>query len=183
MRSGKASTQPPYTEPPPAVTEAAASQRSNAIGKNAPAFELVDQNDKSVKLNEFRGQWLVIYFYPKDDTPGCTCEANEFTALLQKFGQVHANVVGINADTPADHRQFIKEYNLKVRFLSDPQRGALRAYGAWVYIPQGINAPGMFLRSTFLIDPTGKIAWHWPEVVPQGHAQRVYEKLIELSKS
>jgi peroxiredoxin Q/BCP len=168
--------------PPPQVTEAAASARSSAIGKPAPPFELPNQDEQTVSLSQLRGQWVVLYFYPADDTPGCTCQANEFTQLIQSFRESNAKVIGVSVDRPEIHRRFIKKYNLQIPLLSDPGRGVMREYGAWVDIPRGLAAPGMVIRSTYLIDPAGTIAWHWPEVIPQGHAQRVMEKLNEIQR-
>ncbi|MDW8263404.1 MAG: peroxiredoxin [Phycisphaerales bacterium] len=168
--------------PPPQVTEAAASERSSAIGKPAPDFELLDQEERPVSLSALRGQWVVLYFYPADDTPGCTCQANEFTRLIQSFHHANAKVIGVSVDRPEIHRRFIRKYNLRIPLLSDPDRRVMREYGAWVDIPRGPAAPGMVIRSTYLIDPTGRIAWHWPEVIPQGHAQRVMDRLNALQR-
>jgi peroxiredoxin Q/BCP len=165
------------SNPSPASMEGAASDRSGFVGTTAPAFTLLDQNGDPVKLANFRGQWLVLYFYPADDTPGCICEATEFTNLLVNFENMNARVVGMNNETPSSHRRFIDKYNLEIDLLSDPTQDVLRQYGAWIDPP---GRAGRVVRSTFLIGPRGMIRHHWPEVIPTGHAERVQEKLREL---
>jgi len=168
---------PDPTRPSAEVAEAAASARSTAIGKRAPTFALPDENERMVSLDSLRGEWVVLYFYPADDTPGCTCQATEFTSLIKSFRRSNARVYGVSGDTPLVHQMFIAKYGLQIPLLSDPQRTVMREYGAWVDIPEGLLAPGRVIRSTFLINPDGIIAWHWPEVIPQGHAERVMQKL------
>ncbi len=149
-------------------------------GKSAPAFTLPDKNGDKVRLADLRGQHVVVYFYPKDDTPGCACEATEFTELLWQYNGMGAAVLGMSPDSPADHRKFIKKYGLQLTLLSDPDRSVMSQYGAWVQTTIGGVQKGRVVRSTFLIDPDGKIGWHWPEVLPKGHAARVRNKLEEL---
>jgi peroxiredoxin Q/BCP len=91
------------------------------VGQKAPAFSLPDQDDKTVKLGDFKGSWLVLYFYPNDDTPGCTTEACDFTNGLKDFEKLDAVVVGCSPNTTESHRKFIAKYKLKVRLLSDPR--------------------------------------------------------------
>jgi peroxiredoxin Q/BCP len=146
----------------------------------APAFSLKNQDEKTVSLDDFAGQWLVLYFYPKDSTPGCTTEACEFTADWSGFERLRAKVVGVSPDSPESHRNFIEKQGLKVELLSDPDHAVLVEYGAWgeknTYgkVSQGV------LRSTVLIDPEGRIVHHWPGVKAAGHAREVAEKLAEL---
>ena len=152
-------------------------------GKMAPAFKLKDAAGKDVALKDLKGQWTVLYFYPKDDTPGCTKEACEFTAGIKAFQKLEATVLGVSPDSPERHRTFTEKYGLKVRLLSDPKHTVLKKYGAWgkknMYgkITEGV------IRSTVLIDPKGKIAHHWPKVKAEGHAEQVHSKLSELRKS
>ena len=160
--------------------EAAAARTSRAVGMTAPRFAAPDQNEKTVKLDHFLGKWVVLYFYPRDDTPGCVCEATEFTDLLWKFHAVQAEVVGVSPDSPEKHRAFQKKYGLQIRLLSDTKLQVMRKYGAYVEAAVGNMKNGRVVRSTFLIDPNGKIAYHWPEVIPQGHAARVKKKLDQL---
>ncbi|MDH3584384.1 MAG: peroxiredoxin [Phycisphaerae bacterium] len=160
--------------------EEAAASSSTLVGAKAPDVSRLDQDDRSVRLKDYRGRWVVLYFYPKDDTPGCTCEATEFTYLLERFHQAGADVLGVSPDTTGNHRFFREKYDLKVRLLSDTDRKLMRAYGAWIDGRIAGRTIGRVIRSTFLIDPAGKIAWHWPEVIPQGHAERVRQKLEQL---
>jgi peroxiredoxin Q/BCP len=163
-----------------ATMEAAASRSSRAIGMSAPQFAARDQDGRTARLRDLSGRWLVLYFYPRDDTPGCVCEATEFTDLLWKFHALDAEVWGVSPDTVADHRRFRKKYALQIRLLSDPDHTVMRRYGAWVDTTIGARRSGRVVRSTFLIDPGGKVAHHWPEVIPQGHADRVAQKLAQL---
>jgi peroxiredoxin Q/BCP len=160
--------------------EQAASSASPFVGRSAPAFALENDRSQMVSLESLRGRWVVLYFYPQDDTPGCTCQANEFTELLARFHEMNAQVVGISPDTPVSHEMFREKYGLKIDLLSDVSHETMRAYGAWMYFTVEGKQLGRVVRSTFIIDPNGTVAWHWPEVVPRGHAQRVREKLSTL---
>lgn len=150
------------------------------VGEQAPAFALRDQNDETVSLAQFAGQWVVLYFYPRDDTPGCTREACEFSASLDGFGALDTVVLGCSPDDPARHRAFIDKHALRVTLLSDPQRTVMRQYGAWgekkLY---GKTTVGV-IRSTVLIDGAGTVACHWRAVRAAGHAEKVREKLRAL---
>ena len=176
--AGEPAGGPSYTDP--AVQEEAASKRSQVVGHKAPDFTLKDQNNKDVRLADLRGQWVVLYFYPADDTPGCTCQATEFTQLLSRFRQMNARVYGISADSPASHRDFIKHYNLGLDLLSDPGHRVMKEYGAFVTATLGEQQYGRVIRTTMLVDPEGVIRHHWPEVIPEGHADRVRAKLAML---
>ncbi|MCC6579250.1 MAG: peroxiredoxin [Phycisphaeraceae bacterium] len=158
--------------------ENAATSRSAAIGKPAPAFTLVNQDNQPISLAGMHGKWVVLYFYPKNDTPGCTCEATEFTSLLTQFRAMDAVILGVSPDSPSSGRYFRDKYHLELILLSDPQRQVMLQYGAWADSP---ITGGQVVRMTYLIDPTGLVAWHWPEVIPTGHADRVREKLMELA--
>lgn len=149
-------------------------------GKKAPAFRAKDQDGKARSLGEFAGQWVVLYFYPKDDTPGCTTEACEFTAGLAKFTKMDAVVLGCSADSEERHQKFIAKYKLKLTLLSDPDHAVMEKYGAWgEKTMYGKKVTGV-IRSTVLIDPKGKVAHHWAKVQAKGHADKVREKLAEL---
>jgi len=153
------------------------------IGMPAPDFELEDQNSEKVSLSDLNGKWVVLYFYPKDDTPGCTTEACEFTEGLEAFGDLDAVVLGCSPDSPEKHRKFIAKHDLGVRLLSDPDHGAMEAYGAWgEKTMYGRTTQGV-IRSTVLIDPKGHIAHHWPRVKAAGHAEKVREKLAVLRQA
>lgn len=156
--------------------EAAAAARSTLVGKPAPDFDLPDQDGNIVRLSEQRGHWVVLYFYPKDGTPGCTCQAQEFSTSHRQFQRLAARIFGISPDTVARHAQVHREFKLRVTLLADPDHEVLRQYGAWVDAWFG----GRVVRSTVLIDPQGNVAYHWPEVSPKGHAERVRARLLEL---
>jgi len=150
------------------------------VGATAPAFTLPDQDGKQVRLSDLTGKWVVLYFYPKDDTPGCTTEACEFTDGIKAFETLEAVVLGCSPDTPESHRRFIAKHDLKVTLLSDTDHTVMKAYDAWgeksIY---GRTTMGV-IRSTVLIDPQGKVTFHWPNVKAAGHAEEVREKLAEL---
>jgi len=151
-----------------------------AAGKPAPAFQLPDQDGKKRKLSEFRGQWVVLYFYPKDDTPGCTVEACEFTEGVRGFAKLDAVVLGCSADSPESHRKFIAKYGLKITLLSDPEHEAMKAYGAWgEKVLYGRKMIGV-IRSTVIVDPKGNVAHHWKKVKAKGHAESVRATLEAL---
>jgi thioredoxin-dependent peroxiredoxin len=151
-----------------------------AVGEKAPAFTLKNQKDEQVRLADFKGQWVVLYFYPRDNTPGCTKEACEFTAGIAQFRRLDAVVLGCSPDSPERHRDFIRKHGLKLTLLSDPKYTVMEKYGAWgekkLY---GKTFLGV-IRSTVLIDPSGKIAYHWRKVKAAGHAEKVAERLRAL---
>jgi len=150
------------------------------VGKKAPAFSLKDQDGNTHKLADYAGRWLVLYFYPKDSTPGCTTEACEFTDSLKKFEKLDAAVLGCSADDAKSHEKFIAKYKLKFPLLSDPTHATMEKYDAWgeknMY---GKKMMGV-IRSTVLIDPAGKVARHWKKVKAAGHAEEVRKALAEL---
>jgi len=152
------------------------------IGREAPMFNLRDEQENEVRLSDYRGRWVVLYFYPKDNTPGCTTEALEFTSLEAEFFAQNAVVMGISADSCASHQKFVIGHHLQIKLLSDPERTVLKAYDAWgqkkLY---GKSFLGI-TRSTVLVDPAGRIAWHWPKVKAVGHAAVVLERLRTLQK-
>ncbi len=111
---------------------------------------------------------------------GCSCEATEFTELLSQFREMNAQVLGINQDTLESHRMFRRKYALELDLLSDPQAATMRSYGAYVNAQFGAVSSPRVIRTTFLIDPNGRVQFHWPEVIPQGHAKRVKDKLTQL---
>ncbi|HKK21384.1 MAG TPA: thioredoxin-dependent thiol peroxidase [candidate division Zixibacteria bacterium] len=151
-------------------------------GDKAPAFTLPDQSGNKVKLADFAGKWLVLYFYPKDDTPGCTTEACDFTNGLKGFEKLNSTVLGVSRDSLESHKKFIAKYKLKITLLSDPDHKVMEKYGAFgIKKMYGKEVEGV-IRSTFLIDPKGKIAWAWRSVKAAGHADKVREKLEELTK-
>ncbi|HUW84921.1 MAG TPA: thioredoxin-dependent thiol peroxidase [Phycisphaerae bacterium] len=151
------------------------------VGNKAPALALPDQNGKKVALKDLAGRWVVLYFYPKDDTPGCTVEACEFTSALSAFEKLDATVLGVSPDSPASHLKFQTKHKLKITLLSDLDHKVLDKYGVWgVKKMYGKEHQGV-IRSTVLIDPDGCVAYHWPNVKAAGHAEQVRQKLAELA--
>ena len=153
-----------------------------AAGRVAPGFALEDQDGRKKKLSEFAGRWVVLYFYPRDDTPGCTVEACEFTSGLAGFEKLDAEVLGCSPDSPESHRKFIAKHRLGITLLSDPDHEAMKAYGAWGdKVLYGRKFQGV-IRSTVIVDPAGKIAHHWKKVKAKGHAESVRAKLEALKR-
>jgi peroxiredoxin Q/BCP len=146
-------------------------------GTLAPDFALPDQEGRVHRLSDYRGRWVILYFYPKDDTPGCTKEACGFRDRMGDLQALGAVVLGVSADDMASHKRFAEKYGLNFPLLADPERQAILAYGAWgkknLY---GKEYEGV-LRQTFLIDPEGRIAKAWRKVSPEGHAEEVAEAL------
>ena len=152
------------------------------VSAKAPAFTLVNQDGEEVALKQLAGKWTVLYFYPRDNTPGCTIEAEEFTAALKKFHKINAEVIGVSPDSPESHQKFIDKKSLKIQLLSDPEHKVLEKYGAWGdKVLYGKKSEGV-IRSTVIIDPQGKIAYYWARVQTKGHAEAVLDKLRELQK-
>ena len=148
-------------------------------GHKAPAFALAGENGP-VRLDDFKGRALVLYFYPKDDTGGCTKEAQEFTALAGEFDKAGARLLGVSKDSLASHAKFTAKYGLGVPLASDPDGAVVEAYGAWVEKTlYGRKYMGID-RSTFLIDREGNLARIWRKVKVDGHAQQVLEAVKAL---
>ena len=156
-------------------------QKKLQAGVKAPTFTAVNQHEKKVSLKDFAGRWLVLYFYPRDNTPGCTTEACDFTSGLKAFEKLDATVLGVSPDSIASHEKFIASYKLKIDLLSDPDKKLLVKYGAWgIKKMYGKEREGV-IRSTFIIDPKGKIAHAWYNVKATGHVEKVKAKLAELA--
>ncbi|AIE75888.1 MULTISPECIES: thioredoxin-dependent thiol peroxidase [unclassified Synechocystis] len=150
------------------------------INQPAPAFSAPNAEGKIVSSADFLGQWLVLYFYPKDNTPGCTTEAVDFSEKLPEFAAMDAVIVGVSPDSSASHCKFIDKHKLTIQLLSDPDHQLALAYGAWG--PKkfmGKEYEGI-IRSTFLINPEGHIAHIWPNVRVKGHVEKVLGKLQQL---
>ncbi len=143
------------------------------VGDKAPEFCLPDANNKKVCINDFRGKWLVLYFYPKDNTSGCTKEAVDFTANIKDFRKMNATVVGISPDSVTSHMNFINKHDLKVLLLSDPEHKVLEKYGVWQKKSMYGREYYGVVRTTLLIDPKGKIMQKWEKVKVVGHAGAV----------
>lgn len=144
-----------------------------AEGKKAPAFTLASSDGKKVKLSDFSGKRVVLYFYPKDMTPGCTVEAQEFRDAVPELAKLDTVVLGVSKDSVESHCKFRDKHALTFRLLSDPEGKTLAAYGAWGdKVMYGKKLKGI-IRSTVLIDTDGKVAKHWPKVSVKGHVAAV----------
>jgi thioredoxin-dependent peroxiredoxin len=153
-----------------------------AAGDLAPDFTLQTDADEPLTLSSLRGQVAVLFFYPKDDTPGCTTEACSFRDLLPRFEGVHARVLGISPDTWRKHRNFKKKYNLPYTLLSDTDHAVAERYGLWVEkLFWGRKYWGV-ARTTFVIAPDGRIAKVFEKVQPENHAAEVADAVAALSR-
>jgi thioredoxin-dependent peroxiredoxin len=152
------------------------------VGAAAPNFDLESDSGQRVSLQRFAGKWLVLYFYPKDNTPGCTREAQSFTGAVATLEKLGAHVVGVSKDSVKSHCGFRDKLGIGFPLLSDPSLEAHKAYGAWgTKTMYGKKIEGT-LRSTFLISPEGKIARAWSSVKVDGHADAVVEALREARR-
>ena len=146
-------------------------------GDPAPPFRLTDQDGTTVNLGDLAGRRFVLYFYPRDDTPGCTIEATQFTGFADAFDKLGVTVIGVSPDDAASHRRFRERHGLRVRLLSDPDHEAMAAYGAWGEKTRyGRTSVGV-IRSTFVIGPDARIERAWYNVRAAGHASRVLEAI------
>jgi thioredoxin-dependent peroxiredoxin len=147
------------------------------VGKKAPAFTLINQDGAKVSLKDFAGQRVVLYFYPADDTPGCTTEACQFNDELKAFAQLDTVVLGVSPNNEASHIKFREKYGLKFNLLCDPDKKMMEKYGAYgEKILYGKTVIGV-IRSTFIIGPTGTIERTWYSIKTNGHAAKVLEAL------
>jgi peroxiredoxin Q/BCP len=148
-------------------------------GKRAPAFTLPSTDGEKFRLTEHRGRWIVVYFYPKDLTAGCTTEANDFQAALTQFETLGAVVVGISPDPMTQHEKFAAKLDLEFELLSDRDAKVALKYGVWrTKKNYGREYMGI-VRSTFLVDPSGKIARVWDNIRVKGHVDKVLQALTE----
>jgi peroxiredoxin len=147
----------------------------------APDFRLPNQHDQPVALADFRGRRnVILYFYPKDDTPGCTIEANQFTALASEFAKLDTVVLGVSRDSCASHQAFIDKYGLKVDLLADTDAEVCTRYGVWQEKEKnGVKSMGI-VRSTFVIDRQGVLREALYGVTADGHAQAMLERVKQL---
>ncbi len=149
-------------------------------GKKAPDFSLPDETGTVVRLSKMKGRPVVVYFYPKDDTSGCTREAKDFTCLAEEFAGAGAELLGISPDSPASHQKFSSKHDLSVRLLADEDKEVAKAYGVWVEKSMYGRKYMGIERSTFLIDKTGKVAKSWRKVKVPGHAEEVLKAVRAL---
>lgn len=150
------------------------------INEKAPAFEVLDQDGKAQKLSDYKGKWVLLYFYPKDNTPGCITEAEHFRDAAQDFEKRNVQVLGVSTDSVESHKKFADKFNLNFPLLADTDKEVVNAYGVWgekkfmgkTYM--GTN------RDSFLIDPDGNIAKVYEKVKPKEHVQEVLADIDEL---
>jgi thioredoxin-dependent peroxiredoxin len=150
------------------------------VGMTAPAFRLQDQAGAWHSSSDYRGKWLVLYFYPKDDTPGCTTQACEFRDNLFAFNKLDAVVVGVSVDDVASHKQFAEEHSLPFTLLADSTKETAKAYGV---LRSVLGLMEIASRETFIVDPEGRIAKHYRGVDPKGHSQAVLKDLRALQQA
>ncbi len=153
------------------------------IGDLAPDFCLKNSLDQDICLKDFKSKYVVLYFYPRDNTPGCTTEAKEFTDFINDFNSLGAEVVGISADSIKSHVKFIEKHGLKINLLSDPEHVVIEKYGAWQKKKMAGREYYGIVRSTFIINSEGIIVKIWPKVKSKGHAEAVLETLKEIKIS
>lgn len=151
------------------------------IGQKAPAFSLPDQDNMLHSLSDYHGKWVLLYFYPKDDTPGCTIEACSMRDNLPHFDDIKAVVLGISVDNVESHKKFAQKHNLPFTLLADTDKITVQEYGVWQSKKMfGKEITGT-KRTSFLIDPQGNIAKIYPNVNPLTHAKEVLKDLQQLS--
>jgi len=158
------------------IKKSAFANEAELLGQPAPSFDLKNSKGELVSLNSYKGQWLVLYFYPKDDTPGCTKEACSFRDNYQSIQSLNASVVGISIDSSSSHKEFKEKYNLPFTLLADEDGEVAKKYGA-------LNNFLIFKlakRQSFIIDPNGTIRRVYRSVSPSEHANEIYEDLKKL---
>jgi len=147
------------------------------VGDKAPVFNLKNDKDETVSLSDFKGKNVILYFYPKDDTPGCTTESCGFRDDTKEFLNKNAVILGASADSVESHQKFKKKYSLPFQLLSDPDRKTIKAYGVWKEKSMYGKKYMGIERSTFVIDESGKIAHVFRKVKVDGHIEEVLETL------
>ncbi len=150
------------------------------IGDPAPNFNLQDKDGNYKKLSDYRGKWVVLYFYPKDNTKGCTLEAREFSEAVKEYSDLNAEIIGISPDSTTSHAKFVEKQELKIMLLSDPEHKTLEAYDVWQLKKMYGKEYLGIVRSTFLIDPSGIIKAIWMKVKVAGHVQEVKSSLEKM---
>lgn len=148
-----------------------------SVGDKAPDFSLCDKDGKRVRLSDFKGKKVVIYFYPKDNTPGCTRQACAFASAFEEFKRLGITVIGISRDSVASHVKFAGKYNLPFILLSDPEREAIEPYGVWQEKKLYGKVTLGIVRTTFIIDEMGRVEKVMPKVKPDTNAAEILEYL------
>lgn len=158
---------------------AAADTDTVHVGMTAPNFTLPSQEDKPISLSDFKGKWVVLYFYPKDQTQGCTIEAHNFQRDQAKYDKLNAVVLGVSLDTVASHQAWCAKDTFSFKMLADPDHKVVDAYG----VPLMTHGDAHFAkRQTFLISPNGKVVKFWPDVQVNHHSEEVLAAISELKK-
>ena len=147
-----------------------------SAGEPAPDFELIDQNGQMHSIEDYRGKWIALYFYPKDGTPGCTTEACEFRDNIFAFRNANCQILGVSLDDAESHKAFSEKHGLPFPLLADTQGSAADAYG----VKSRMLGMTMAKRQTFLIDPEGNIAKHYDKVNPESHSTEILADLAQL---
>ncbi len=160
------------------VLTVSAAEDAPQVGQQAPEFTLPSQDGTNISLKDFRGKYVVLYFYPKDNTPGCTVEAHNFQRDLSKYEQDNAVIVGVSVDTTGSHKDFCAKQGLTFKLLADTNKEVVRQYGSL----RDMLGVKIAARNTFLIDPEGRIVKEWTGVKPANHSEEVLESLGELEK-
>ncbi len=155
-------------------------EKELGVGDEAPGFCLPDQDGEEACLEDYRGRWVILYFYPRDGTRGCTMEALAFTAAREEFEEMGAVILGVSPDSPKSHAIFMEKNELGINLLSDEGHEVLERYRVWQLKKMYGREHRGVVRSTFLIDPEGRIAHVWSKVRVKGHVEAVREKLSEL---
>ncbi|MCG2574248.1 peroxiredoxin [Acinetobacter sp. ME22] len=148
------------------------------VGQKAPTFKLQDQQGQWHQLSQYKGQWVVLYFYPKDNSPGCTQEANQFKALYPQFIKNNAVVLGVSLDDVKSHQKFSEKLNLPFPILADDQHKLAKQFG----IVRNLGFTQIAKRESFLIDPKGTIVYHYTSVDTQTHAAQVLQDIQKFSQ-
>ena len=149
-----------------------------AVGAAAPEFKLQDQTGKWHSLKDYRGKWVVMYFYPKDNTPGCTTQACEFRDNIFAYREIGAVILGVSVDDVASHKKFSDDHSLPFPILADSEKKSATAYGT---LTKYLGITELARRDTFIIDPQGRVAKHYVKVDPKGHSELVLTDLKQLA--
>ncbi len=160
------------------ILSSSSNQQKQWVGKPAPTFKRQDQNSKWHELNQYKGKWVVLYFYPKDNSPGCTQEANEFKALYPQFIKNNAVVFGVSLDDVKSHQKFSEKLGLNFPILADSDHKLASQFG----VVRNLGIAKIAKRETFLIDPQGTIVYHYSSVNTQTHAGQVLADIQKFSK-
>jgi peroxiredoxin Q/BCP len=160
------------------VATGALADEPPAVGAAAPEFRLQDQTGKWHALKDYRGQWVVLYFYPKDNTPGCTTQACEFRDNIFAYREIGAVILGVSVDDVASHKKFSDDHSLPFPILADSEKKTATAYGT---LTKYLGITELARRDTFIIDPQGRVAKHYMKVDPKGHSEMVLADLKQLA--